>query len=231
MGKTFVREMGLSIDFSDEVKLLNDEHLAQYKLLIILRDGMIWPNGHGNPRSNANWWVQGQAEVISDPPLPKLDTKSEGWMTPAMGKAVRTFVENGGGALLYHNVPYIAPYNEDFRDVLGAVTRGHPTLRKFKVKITNHDHPITKGINDFIVTDEQHYMEYQKDPKYLLMESVNEEGLTHENWGSTAPAGWAYDYGKGRVCYLGPGHLIENKWNPEFEKVQRNAARWLMKEL
>ena len=48
--------------------------------------------------------------------------------------------------------------------------------------------------------------------------------------GTTAAAGWAYDFGKGRVCYLGPGHLLMALWNPEYEKIQRNAARWLLRE-
>ncbi len=52
-GKTFVRDMGLAMDFSDEVKLLNPDHLSRYRVLIILRDGMIWPDGHGNPRIRA----------------------------------------------------------------------------------------------------------------------------------------------------------------------------------
>ena len=52
-GKTFVRDMGLSIDFSDDVTVLNEERLGRYRMLIVLRDGMIWPDGHGNPSSNA----------------------------------------------------------------------------------------------------------------------------------------------------------------------------------
>lgn len=228
-GKTFVRDMGLGMDFSGEVKLLELNHLSRYKVLIILRDGMVWPDGHGNPRSNAGWWAQGQHEIVSDPPLPKMDSQSKPFITESMGRAVKQSVENGGGALLMHNVTYIARYNDDFRDVLGAVTQGHPPTRPFKVKITNRDHPITRGVNDFIVTDEQHYMEYQKDPKHLLMESVNEDGLEYREHGTTAAAGWAYDYGKGRVAYLAPGHLISAMWNPEYEKLQRNAMRWLLR--
>ena len=231
MGKTLVRELGVSIDFSDEVKLLNTEHLSRYRFLIILRDGMIWPNGHGNPQSNAGWWSQGQHEIISDPPLPKLETRSAPWITPDMGRAVKQFVQNGGGALFYHNVTHVALSNDDFRDVLGAAYQGHPPVRPFKVKITNPDHPITRGAKDFIVTDEQHYMEYQKDPKYLFMESINEDGLSYREHGPSAAAGWAYDYGKGRVCYLGPGHLISAMWNPEYEKIQKNAVRWLLREI
>jgi type 1 glutamine amidotransferase len=98
------------------------------------------------------------------------------------------------------------------------------------VKVTNSNHPITKGVRDFIVTDEQHYMDYEKDRKNIFLESVNEEGLTYQNYGATAPAGWAYDYGKGRVCYLSPGHLLNVLWNPEYVKLQHNAAKWLLRQ-
>ena len=229
LGKTLVRDFGLSIDFSDEVTLLRPEHLRKYQLLIVLRDGMIWPYGHGNPSSNAGWWSSKSPAIVSDPPLAKTDPRPVAWITAEQGRAVKEFVHNGGAALLYHNVTNIAVYNDDFRDVLGAVYRGHPPIRPFKVKITNRDHPITKGVNDFVVTDEQHYMEYQKEPKYVFMQSVNEDNLAYRDMGPTCAAGWAYDYGKGRVCYLAPGHLIEDMWNPEYEKLQKNAARWLLR--
>ena len=128
-----------------------------------------------------------------------------------------------------HNVTYISPHNEDFRDVLGAVTEGHPVIRTFRVKVTNGNHPVTRGIKDFVVTDEQHYMKYEKDPKHLLLESVNEDGLTYKTLGAKSAAGWAYDYGRGRVCYLAPGHLLSVLWNPEYEKLQQNAAKWLLR--
>ncbi len=228
LGKTLVKDAGISIDFSDEPGLLNPSHLGRYKMLIVLRDGMTWPGGYDN-NSNAAWVGSGKPAIVSDPPLASMDSKPHYWITPAMGKAVRDFARNGGGILFYHNVTYIAPHNDDFRDVLGAVTEGHPPIRKFKVKVTNSDHPITRGVRDFVVTDEQHYMKYQKDPKHLLLQSVNEDGLTFKDLGTSAPAGWAYDYGKGRVCYLAPGHMISVLWNPEYEKLQRNAANWLLR--
>ena len=152
------------------------------------------------------------------------------WIKPEQGKAVRQFVENGGAALFLHNVTHVGLTDPDFRHVLGAAYAGHPPIRTFKVKVKNLDHPITKGVKDFIVTDEQHYMEYDKDPKYLLLETVNEEGLSYRNQGATAPGGWAYDYGKGRVCYLSPGHLLTVLWNPEYVKLQQNAVRWLLRQ-
>ena len=221
LGKTLVKDLGISIDFTDELSLLTASNLKEYKLLIMLRDGMIWPSGYegaGRP-------------IVSDPPLAKFDPNPVYWMTAEQGKAVKEFVQNGGAALFYHNVTYISPQNQDFRDVLGAVTLEHPPLRPFKVKIVNKEHPITRGVNDFVVTDEQHFVKYEKDPKYVLMQSVNEDGLTWRDQGNSSIAGWAYDQGKGRVCYLAPGHVITALWNPEYVKIQTNAVRWLLREI
>ena len=71
-------------------------------------------------------------------------------------------------------------------------------------------------------------MTYDKDPKFLFLETVNEEGLTYQNQGSKAPGGWSYEYGKGRVCYMSPGHMLTDLWNPEYIKLQQNAVRWIM---
>ncbi len=228
LGKTLGRDLGLSIDFSDELKSLHTAQLSKYKLLIVLRDGMTWPDGYADNSTYAGW-VRANAPLVSEPPLPKSEGKPHYWITPAQGKAVKDFAHSGGGVLLLHNVTYISPHNDDFKDVLGAVTEGHPPIRKFKVKVTNHSHPITEGVKDFVVTDEQHYMKYLKDPKHLLLESENEDGLTFKDLGTKSAAGWAYDYGKGRVCYLAPGHMITALWNPEYEKLQKNAARWLLR--
>ncbi len=230
LGKTLGKDLGLAIDFRDDVKLLDAESLQGYKLLIVFRDGMTWPDGYPDESSNAAFAHLASAKIVSDPPLPKWGGQANYWITAAQGKAVKDFVSNGGSVLFYHNVTYISPHNADFRDVLGAVTQQHPPIRPFKVKVVNKEHPITRGVNDFVVTDEQHYMTYEKDPKHLLLQSVNEDGLDFRGLGTTSAAGWAYDYGKGRVCYLAPGHLLVDLWNPEYEKLQKNAVRWLLRQ-
>jgi hypothetical protein len=230
LSRTIAKELGISIDFTDETSLLNAETLDGYKLLIVLRDGMIWPDGYGGDEStNAAWVATGRPKLVFDPPLPKERARSQYWMKPEQGKAVRQFVEAGGAALFLHNTTHVGLTDPDFRHVLGAAYTGHPPIRTFKVKVTNRDHPITQGITDFVITDEQHYMTYDKDPKFVFLETVNEDGLTYESYGSTAPGGWAYDYGKGRVCYMSPGHMLSDLWNPMYVKLQQNAVRWIMR--
>jgi hypothetical protein len=228
--RTIVKEMDLAVDFNDDVTALKAANLGGRKLLIILRDGFIWPNGYEGQGTYHNWVGGGRPEIVSVPPVPDTNPERVPFMTTEQGQAVQDFVRNGGGALLMHNVTYIARDNPEFRDVLGAVTQGHPPIRPFKVKIENAEHPITRGLDDFVVTDEQHYMTYEKDPKYVLLRSVNEDGLDFKNLGPSCEAGWAYDYGEGRVCYLAPGHMIVNLWNPTYVKIQQNAVRWLLRE-
>ncbi|MBM3729185.1 MAG: ThuA domain-containing protein [Acidobacteria bacterium] len=225
---------GVTIDFCDETRNLTAETLKGYKMLIVHRDGMIWPDGYPDEGTNAGWVSTSKPKLISDPPVPETRPKPAFWIKPEQGKAVRKFVEDGGCAFLLHNVTHVGLTDPDFRHVLGGAYAGHPPIRTFKVKVTNPNHPITRGIRDFIVTDEQHYMDYDKDPKNIFLESVNEQGLRHQHDGKdrgvSAPAGWAFDYGKGRVCYLSPGHLLHVHNNPEYIKLQHNAVRWLMRQ-
>jgi type 1 glutamine amidotransferase len=229
--RTIAKQMDVSIDFTDETSLLNAETLDGYKMLIVLRDGMIWPDGYGpDESSNAAWVATGRPKMVSEPPVPQQRAQSQFWIKPEQGKAVRQFVDSGGAALFLHNSTHVGLTDPDFRHVLGAAYTGHPAIRTFKVKVTNPDHPITQGVHDFVVTDEQHYMTYDKDPKFLFLQTVNEEGLTYQTYGATAPGGWSYDYGKGRVCYMSPGHMLTDLWNPEYIRLQQNAVKWVLKQ-
>ena len=52
LNRTIAKELGISIDFCDETRMLTAETLNGYKLLIIQRDGMIWPDGYPDENTN-----------------------------------------------------------------------------------------------------------------------------------------------------------------------------------
>ena len=228
---TLVEDAGLSIDFTDQEKLLSYESLKNYKILIMFRDGLRFPHGYWQQL----YWNGRQKDIVSVPPLQKkIGDARTCWMTEEQGRGVKKWVEEGGSLWAFHNNSQLSSMNRDYRDVEGAIYTGHPAIRPFKVKIVNPDHPITRGVNDFIVTDEQHYVTYDKDPKYVLARSVNEDGLTYTDMAgrrsNSSEAAWAYDYGKGRVCFMAPGHMLSVLWNPEYEKMQKNAVKWLLRQ-
>jgi len=196
--------------------------LRGYRLLITFRDGYIWPGGY---QSAVMYPYASYLENPEDWP----PEKSEGWITEEQGEAIKQFVEAGNSLYAYHNSGYISLYSKNYREVMGGVTLHHPPLRPFKVRVVNHEHPITQGVQDFMVNDEQHYLTFDKDPKHVILQSENIDGLNHGKHGATAIGGWAYDYGKGRVAYTAVGHSIHALWQPEYVKIQKNTVRWLLR--
>jgi len=231
LASNLVDDAGLSIDFTDQEKLLTYENLRNYKILIMFRDGLRYKVGY----NQAIYWNGTQADIVSVPPVEKkMSGRGEAWMTAEQGKGIKKWVEEGGSLWAFHNNSQASSLNQDYRDVEGAIYTGHPPIRPFKVHIVNNEHAITKGVKDFVVTDEQHYVVYDKDPKYVLARSVNENGLDYKDstgrTSNTAESVWAYPYGKGRVCFMAPGHMIVVLFNPEYIKMQKNAAKWLLNE-
>ncbi len=215
----------VSVDYTMNYDQLSRNLLKDYQMFLCLRDGMIWPGGYLGPDAYTSYAAG--LENRSDFPEPKSQT----WLTEEMAVAVKDFVSEGKGFYSLHNNSHVSLSSKTYRDVQGGAYIGHPPLRPFKVRVINSSHPITQGVQDFIVNDEQHYVEYDKDKKYLLLESENLDGLTFQKLGTKAHAGWAYDYGKGRVVFTAVGHTIHALNNPEHMKLQRRAVQWLMRDL
>ena len=216
-------ELDIAINYTTDYSSLSAALLKPYQLLLILRDGMIWPGGYSGPDAYAYEMSLEDADKFPA-------AKSVSWMTEEQGLAVKDFVQAGGGFYPLHNASHISLSSKNYRDVMGGAYFGHPPLRPFQVHATANAHPITQGMKPFIVNDEQHYVDYDKDPRYVILESENLDGLTYEGRGTKSPAGWAYDYGKGRVVFTAVGHTIHAMWNPTYLEIQRRSVRWLLKQ-
>ncbi len=214
-------ELGLPIVFTINFAEIDAARLKGYQLLVVFRDGLNWPNGYLEPNDYC------YSSDLENPWSPKEEY--QGWINEEQGKVIKEFVQAGGGLYAYHNSSNVSVFSKDFREVMGGAYLGHPPLRPFKVKVVNPEHPLTRGIQDFMVNDEQHYVAYDKDPKDILLRSENIDGLNFETYGPTAISGWAYDYGKGRVVFTAVGHTLHALWQPEYYKIQKNAVRWLLK--
>jgi type 1 glutamine amidotransferase len=216
-------ELGLPIDYTIMYDQLSRDRLRGYGILLCLRDGMIWPGGYLGPDAYACY-----EEGLENPgDLPK--PKAQNWITQEQAEAVREFVAEGNGLYSLHNNSHVSLTSPMYREVMGGAYIGHPPLRPFKVRVVNKNHPITKGIEDFMVNDEQHYVAYDKDHQNIFLEAENVDGLTYEDHGTKSISGWAHEYGKGRVVFTAVGHTIHAMWAPEYLKLQKRAVQWLLK--
>ena len=222
-------EMNIPIDYTIDTGAISAELLRPYQIFLILRDGMLWPGGYAGPDA----YVAYQTALENNDEWPAA--KSVTWMTEAQGASIRDWVNAGGGFYPMHNSSHISLGCKNYRDVMGGAYIGHPPLRPFEVHATANAHPITAGMQTFVVNDEQHYVEYDKDPRHVILESENRDGLTYEvgerKLGRKSPAGWAYDYGKGRVVFTAVGHTVHAMWNPQYLEIQKRSIRWLLKQI
>jgi type 1 glutamine amidotransferase len=230
------KELDLPIDYTINYDELSAGLLQPYQLFICLRDGTIRPkSGYAD-----TWAGEGSLENPWDDPA----QQGEHWITEEQGAAVKDFVTAGNGFYALHNASDISIGSKNYRDVMGGVYNGHPPLRPFKVRVVNKDHPVTQGIEDFMVADEQHFPIYDKDPKNLLLVGDNIDGLTYGRGAVPGPgnapvteegprtksnSGWAYEYGQGRVVFTAIGHTVHAMWQPQYFQLQKNAVRWLLK--
>jgi len=186
----------IPVTFIEEVSALNSDSLSEHELLIILRDGTNWPDGYDKP------------PVV--------------WMTEEQQKAIWDFVnDRGGGFLALHNAQGLYPPGGLYYKLFGGDYGGHPPPYVFTVRVEDRSHPITAGVEDFEIFDEQHTVKYYLDSEHLLLRSMARDNLASE-------AGWWRESGMGRFCYLAPGHTPEALNHPMMQRLIRNAVNWLL---
>jgi len=143
------QKIGMPARFIYDVTQLNARNLKGMRLLVILRDGMNWPES---------------------------DDDRVFWMTAEQEKAIAEFVGNGGGFLSLHNSTALKGDDKPspYLDVLGSTYNGHgPGDEEFDVRVVNPDHPVTRGVKDYFAIDERHTPIIHADDITLLLEAVS----------------------------------------------------------
>lgn len=188
---------GLEVEYTTDFRSLDADLLSDKRLLAILRDGMEWPGGEGEPYRV--------------------------WMTPDQEQAVERFVQAGGAFLPLHNSGWAYPWRDGYRRVMGGYYQGHPAVKRFAVEVVDTDHPITAGVVDYDIVDEQHFLWFDYERVNLLLKSRGDDGRE-------SAAGWAYDCGQGRVAYLANGHTLEILRHEMVQRLLHNAVGWLLRQ-
>ena len=145
------------------------------------------------------------------------DSLSEGEQNAICGMA-----ESGMGVLFIHAGLTRIALDSPMYNLARARFIMHPEGRPpvYNGAMPGAAHPVMEGIEPFEEADEHYfcYVDAEKTRPFLF--SRSEHG--------TELAGWAHEYGKGRVCCLTAGHTAEivDKMKP----IIASAASWLVKE-
>jgi trehalose utilization protein len=143
-------------------------------------------------------------------------------VTDAAVDRIVTRVRDGGmGFVALHSAhmskPFTALVGDDGR--LGGVARDGG---KETITVKAPDHPVARGVSDFVIPKEESYDEEFGcgKPETIVFHSAFDNGQQFRS-------GVAYTIGAGRVFYFRPGHEeYDTFYQPEVQKVIRNAVYW-----
>jgi len=117
----------------------------------------------------------------------------------------------------------------DYQFMTGAQWVAHPGNAdvKYRVKITNKTHFITRGMKNFTVTSEQYYI--HADPANKVLATTRfpiADGPHAVNGPVDVPVTYTRMWGKGRVFYTSLGHVAETAAQPEVLRMLTRGLLW-----
>lgn len=144
-------------------------------------------------------------------------------------KALLELVRNGCGLGGWHGGMCDAFRKEiDYQFMCGGQWVQHPGgVIDYSVQITDLDHPITAGLDDFDLHSEQYYMHV--DPSNQVLATTrfagDQQGM---DWirNVVMPVAWTRRYGAGRVFYSSVGHVRADFDVPEARELVRRGLLW-----
>jgi hypothetical protein len=127
------------------------------------------------------------------------------------------FIESGKGYVGIHSAADSFRDSPAYRSFVGGYFVTHPRYRQYQVSVTEVKHPITEGMEEFWVTDEQYITSY--DPRNTILATALWKG-------GAMPVVWTKPWGKGRLCYIALGHNPESCRDPNFRTLLVRGALW-----
>jgi len=140
-----------------------------------------------------------------------------GEITDAQKNGLLNHIASGKGYVGVHSAADSFRECPEYRAMVGGHFVTHPRYREYQVNIVDSAHPITEGLNEFMVTDEQYILDY--DTRVHVLASALWKG-------AAAPVVWTKGWGKGRVFYLALGHDAAACRHEKFPILLQRGALW-----
>ena len=144
-----------------------------------------------------------------------------GELSQAQEDGLLTFIRGGGGFVGLHTADASFRDNTRYHGMLNGLFNGHSPYMDFTVQIVDHDDPVTRGLADFDVKDELHYLK-NHDPtsSHYLMQAYD------PTTGDTHVMAYRHTYDAGRVFFFALGHDRNVLEEPPVQEIIRRGVLW-----
>lgn len=116
--------------------------------------------------------------------------------------------------------------NLNYKMMVGGQFVSHPgNVRRYPVRITDHDDPITQGLDDFEITSEQYFMHVDPSNEVLAETTFSGDDLPWID-GVVMPVAWKRRWGQGKVFYLALGHEVNEFEIPQVWTMATRGMAW-----
>lgn len=176
-----------------------------------------------------------------------LDYNGPRW-GPATEKAVEAFVRRGGGLVPVHAASYafvglpvlgdnhvrtsiLEPPWPEYAEMIGghfsdqAPRTGHGQRHTFRVKFVDREHPVTRGLEESFLTNDELYHQMRMKPHAKILATAFDDAK-YGGTGKDEPVIWTVQYGQGRVFHTVLGHDVAAMREPGFRITFARGAEW-----
>ena len=188
-----------------DARYLTPELIAQADLLGIARWG-------------------GSIEGWCPDPIQEGAMSGDGYMSDELENAIVENVQNRGMAFMALHCTAWTPDRPKFNAMMGIEGIMHGPVQTVLFYNINQDHPVTKGVGEFSIQNDENFGVKLTSPKAVtLFKSVGATDKRHDI------AGWANESGKGRIVGLVAGHNHEAWRNTTYQELYWRGAHWALK--
>ena len=140
-----------------------------------------------------------------------------GEISDAQKNGLLNHIASGKGYVGIHSAADSFRECPEYRAMVGGHFTTHPRYRDYQVNVVDSEHPITEGLDEFMVTDEQYILDYDR-RVHVLASAL---------WkGDAMPVAWTKSWGNGRVFYLALGHDANACQHEMFGTLLQRGALW-----
>lgn len=147
-------------------------------------------------------------------------------------------IASGTGLVILHSANLAFPGWVEYERMCGIAWRegsNHGDFHEFLVRIVDREHPVTRGLEDFLQSDElYHNLQHMHGAPYHVLATAYSSPEKHGT-GKDEPMMVVTRYGEGRVFHMILGHValvypegatMVSFENPPFQRALLRGAEW-----